>query len=49
MGKMQVLGIVAVVLAVYSAHAKVYFREEFVDGGKFDVEISVRSSCCRGC
>lgn len=40
MGKMQVLGAVAVVLAVYCVHAKVYFREEFLDGGKFGVEIS---------
>lgn len=35
MGKMQLLGAVAVILAFYSAHAKVYFREEFLDGGKF--------------
>uniref|UniRef100_A0A3B5AJK2 Calreticulin-like n=1 Tax=Stegastes partitus TaxID=144197 RepID=A0A3B5AJK2_9TELE len=33
MGKMQVLGVVAVVLALYCVHAKVYFREEFLDGG----------------
>lgn len=35
MGKMQLLGVVAVILAFYSVHAKVYFREEFLDGGKF--------------
>lgn len=34
MGKMQVLGVIAVMLVVYSVHAKVYFREEFLDGGK---------------
>uniref|UniRef100_A0A3Q1JDP8 Calreticulin n=2 Tax=Anabas testudineus TaxID=64144 RepID=A0A3Q1JDP8_ANATE len=32
MGKMQVLGVVAVILAVYCVHASVYFREEFLDG-----------------
>lgn len=32
MGKMQVLGVVAVILAVCCVHAKVYFREEFLDG-----------------
>ncbi|XP_061587695.1 calreticulin 3b [Cololabis saira] len=32
MGKMQILGVVAVILAVYSVHAKIYFREEFLDG-----------------
>lgn len=37
MGKMQVLGVVAVLLAVYCVHAKIYFREEFQDGGKFGV------------
>lgn len=39
MGKMQVLGVVAVMLAVYCVHAKVYFREEFVDGGKFGIDM----------
>ena len=39
MGKMQVLGVVAVILAVYCVHAKVYFREEFLDGGKFGIEM----------
>lgn len=34
MGKMQVLGVIAVILAVYCVHAKIYFREEFLDGGK---------------
>uniref|UniRef100_A0A7N6AAY2 Calreticulin n=1 Tax=Anabas testudineus TaxID=64144 RepID=A0A7N6AAY2_ANATE len=29
---MQVLGVVAVILAVYCVHASVYFREEFLDG-----------------
>lgn len=38
MGKMQVLGVVAVVLAVYNVHATVYFREEFLDGGKFALD-----------
>ncbi|KAL6104026.1 calr [Pungitius sinensis] len=32
MGKMQVLGVVALLLAVYCVHAKIYFREEFQDG-----------------
>ncbi|XP_075877999.1 calreticulin 3b isoform X2 [Nelusetta ayraudi] len=32
MGKMQFLGVVAVVLAVCNVHATVYFREEFQDG-----------------
>lgn len=40
MGKMQLLGAVAVMLAFYSAHAKVYFREEFLDGGKFSYRFS---------
>lgn len=39
MGKMQVLGVVAVLLAVYCVHANVYFREEFSDGGKFGIEM----------
>lgn len=39
MGKMQVLGVVAVILAVYCVHATVYFREEFLDGGKFGLDI----------
>lgn len=38
MGKMQFLGVLAVVLAVYNVHAKVYFREEFLDGGKFGLD-----------
>lgn len=38
MGKMQILGVVAVVLAVYNVHATVYFREEFLDGGKFALD-----------
>lgn len=38
MGKMQVLGLVGVILAVYCVHANVYFREEFLDGGKFGRE-----------
>lgn len=32
MGKMQFLGVIAVVLAVCNVHATVYFREEFLDG-----------------
>lgn len=40
MGKMQRLGVVAVILAFYSVHAKVYFREEFLDGGKFSCKYS---------
>lgn len=40
MGKMQLLGAVAVMLAFYSAHAKVYFREEFLDGGKLSNKFS---------
>ncbi|KAK1878406.1 Calreticulin [Dissostichus eleginoides] len=32
---MQVLGVVAVILAVYCAHAKIYFREEFLDGDEW--------------
>ncbi|XP_047444883.1 calreticulin 3b [Mugil cephalus] len=32
MGKMQVLGVVAVVLAVYCVNANIHFREEFLDG-----------------
>lgn len=47
MGKMQVLGVVAVILAVYCAHAKVYFREEFLDGGKFGTEM-YNTSCAAG-
>lgn len=31
---MKLLGLVMVIFAVYCAHAKVYFREEFLDGGK---------------
>lgn len=42
MGKMQVLGVVAVVLAVYNVHATVYFREEFLDGGKFALDFFPR-------
>uniref|UniRef100_A0A3Q2P9Y4 Calreticulin n=1 Tax=Fundulus heteroclitus TaxID=8078 RepID=A0A3Q2P9Y4_FUNHE len=30
---MQLLGLVVVTFAVYCVHAKVYFREEFLDGG----------------
>lgn len=40
MGKMQLLGVVAVIVAFYSVHAKVYFREEFLDGGKFGCKCS---------
>lgn len=40
MGKMQLLGAVAVMLAFYSAHAKVYLREEFLDGGKLSYKFS---------
>ncbi|XP_010794377.1 calreticulin-like [Notothenia coriiceps] len=32
---MQVLGVVAVILAVYCVHAKIYFREEFLDGDEW--------------
>lgn len=32
--KMQIFSAFAVLLAVCSVHAKVYFREEFLDGGK---------------
>lgn len=35
---MQFLGVVAVVLAVCNVHATVYFREEFLDGGKFGLD-----------
>lgn len=38
MGKILFLGVVAVVLAVYNVHATVYFREEFLDGGKFGLD-----------
>lgn len=38
MGKMQFLGVLAIVLAVYNVHATVYFREEFLDGGKFGLD-----------
>ena len=34
---MKVLGVAAVVVALYCAHAKVYLREEFLDGGEFPV------------
>lgn len=34
--KMKLLGLVGVIFAVYCVHAKVYFREEFLDGGKYD-------------
>lgn len=47
MGKMQVLGVVAVILVVYCVHAKVYLREEFLDGGKFAREI--HNAGCAGC
>lgn len=46
MGKMQVLGVVAVILAVYCVHANVYLREEFLDGGKFG--ILIYSTTCAG-
>lgn len=44
--KMQVLGVVAVVLALYCVHANVYFREEFLDGGKFGLDVSDSNACC---
>lgn len=47
LAKMQVLGVVAVVLAVYCVHANVYFREEFLDGGKFALDISDSNGCCQ--
>lgn len=37
---MQLLGVVVVMLAFYSVNAKVYFREEFLDGGKFSCKSS---------
>lgn len=40
MGKMQLLGVIAVIVAFSSVHAKVYFREEFQDGGKFGSKYS---------
>lgn len=40
MGKMQLLGVIAVIVAFSSVHAKVYFREEFLDGGKFGCKYS---------
>lgn len=48
MGKMQFLGVVAVILAVYNVHAKVYFREEFTDGGKFGLDFFCTESCVEG-
>lgn len=49
MGKMQFLGVVAVVLAVCNVHAKVYFREEFADGGKFGLDFfSLYRKLCLG-
>lgn len=47
LAKMQVLGVVALVLAVYCVHANVYFREEFLDGGKFALDISDSNACCQ--
>lgn len=46
MRKMQVLGVVAVILAVYCVHANVYFREEFLDGGKFGLTFGISNVCC---
>uniref|UniRef100_A0AAZ1WZ28 Calreticulin n=1 Tax=Oreochromis aureus TaxID=47969 RepID=A0AAZ1WZ28_OREAU len=31
----RVLGVIAVILAVYCVHAKIYFREEFLDGDEW--------------
>lgn len=46
---MQILGVVAVVLAVYNVHATVYFREEFTDGGKFGLDFfSLYRKLCWG-
>lgn len=46
MGKMQFLGVIAVVLAVYNVHATVYFREEFPDGGKFGLDFFPVTKAC---
>uniref|UniRef100_A0A1A8KH74 Calreticulin n=1 Tax=Nothobranchius kuhntae TaxID=321403 RepID=A0A1A8KH74_NOTKU len=35
MGKMQLLGVAVVILAVYCVNAKIYFREEFLDGDEW--------------
>lgn len=44
MEKMQFIGVVAVILAFYSVHAKVYFREQFLDGGKFSCKYSAMTT-----
>lgn len=36
MRKMQFLCLAVVVLTAYCVNAKIYFREEFLDGGKSD-------------
>ncbi|XP_068604460.1 calreticulin-like isoform X1 [Brachionichthys hirsutus] len=35
MGKIHVLGVVSVIMTVYCVHARVYFREEFLDGDEW--------------
>ncbi|XP_068197617.1 calreticulin-like [Antennarius striatus] len=35
MGKIHVLGVISVIMAVYCVHARVYFREEFTDGDEW--------------